>query len=229
MLRRNARRAALAVALAALAGAAAPAVSQAQTRRCRRARRRSATTRRSRRGSSSGPPTRTRTPSSRSAGAATGSGGGARPTAAAAPARRGRNLSRIIDQYWDGLVAATANNPRVRLIKKPVGKTATGLRDIQFYVLGTPQNIANLDADGDAAFWRGVRAGEISEEVGLEAAATKPAFAWITATPHGGESAARGVDHAPGLRAAGPHGLRERAAPEAARLLPAARPQPGRP
>ena len=35
-----------------------------------------------------------------------------------------------------------------------------------------------------------MRSGEISEEVGLEAAATKPAFAWITATPHGGESAA---------------------------------------
>ena len=35
-----------------------------------------------------------------------------------------------------------------------------------------------------------MRSGQIPEEVGLEAAATRPAFAWITATPHGGESAA---------------------------------------
>ena len=83
------------------------------------------------------------------------------------------------------------SNPRVRVIKKPVGRTASDLRDINFYVLGTPEHIAKLDTpDGDAAFWRGVRAGTISEEVGLEAAATRPAFAWITATPHGGEAAA---------------------------------------
>ena len=91
------------------------------------------------------------------------------------------------------MVAATANatGQQAKVIKKYLGRTATGLRDIQFYVVGTADNLARLDApDGDAAFWRGVRSGQISEEVGLEAAATRPAFAWITATPHGGESAA---------------------------------------
>lgn len=191
MLRRNARRAALAVAIAALAGAAVPAASQAQ--------------------STPLPPCTSTIGYDPSiptwqdfwaanpdpdavvplGWGATGSGGGANPNGSGSPGPTGRNLSRIIDKYWDGLVAATANHPRVRLIKKSVGKTATGLRDIQFYVLGTPQNIANLDGpDGDAQFWRGVRSGEIPEEIGLEAAATRPAFAWITATPHGGESAA---------------------------------------
>ena len=157
----------------------------------------------------------------------TGSGGGRTPTAAATRARPGRNLSRIIDKYWDGLVAATANNPRVRLIKKPVGKTATGLRDIQFYVLATPQNMANLE--DDAAFWRGVRSGEISEEVGLRGRGHQARVRLDHGHPHGGESAAAESITRAGLRVAGPHGLRERAAAEAAGLLPAARPQPGRP
>jgi hypothetical protein len=188
MLLRKAKRAALAVAVAALAGAAAP-TAQAQTlENC--------------------PSTRSTDPSiptweqhftqrpNRDAVLPLGwggplSGGGAPQFGSGAPNPTGRNLTSVIYDYWDRLVEASANNPRVRMIKKYVGKSATGQRDIFFYVLGTPQNIANLDGPGgDAEFWRGVRAGTIPEEVGLEAAVTKPAFAWITATPHGGESAA---------------------------------------
>ena len=44
--------------------------------------------------------------------------------------------------------------------------------------------------NGDAAFWRGVRAGDDPDaRSALEAAGERPAFAWVTATPHGGESA----------------------------------------
>ncbi len=101
----------------------------------------------------------------------TGAGGGAPINGSGAPAPIGRNLTKVIYEYWDGMVAATATNPRVKLIKKYLGKSATGLRDISFYVAGTTDNIDKLDGpDGDAAFWRGVRSGQISTDVGVEAA-----------------------------------------------------------
>jgi hypothetical protein len=103
---------------------------------------------------------------------------------------RGRNKSDVLLEYADYIVRATAASARVRVVKKPIGKSSLG-KDIAFYVVGTPNNIGNLDGpSGDAAFWRGVRAGDIPEEEGLEAAVTRPAFGWITATPHGDESAA---------------------------------------
>lgn len=194
MLGRKARRTALAVAVAALAGVAAPTVAQAQKLDLENC-----------------PTTHTIDPTiptwdqhfaahpNRDAvlplGWGTGGSGGGAPQfgsgAGTANGTRGRNLTNVIYDYWDGLVAATANNPRVKVIKKFVGKSASGQKDIYFYVLGTPERLAKLDApDGDAAFWRGVRAGTIPEEEGLEAAANRAAFAWITATPHGGESAA---------------------------------------
>jgi hypothetical protein len=191
-LRRNARRTALAVAVAALAGAALPAASQAQfqAKDCTQTI-----------GYDSAIPTWDQFwAANPDQDAVTplgwgkvGSGGAAPVNGSGAPGEKafGRNLTRIIYKYWDGMVAATANNPRVRVIKKDLGRTATNLRDIQFYIVGTTENLARLDTpDGDAAFWRGVRSGQISEEAGLEAAGTRPAFAWITATPHGGESAA---------------------------------------
>jgi hypothetical protein len=102
-----------------------------------------------------------------------------------------RNKTNVLYQYGDALVAATADNPRVRIIAKNLGKTAQGDLDLKIYVAGTPQNIANLDGGrNDAAFWSGVRAGTISEEAGLAAVAERPAFGWITATPHGAEPAA---------------------------------------
>jgi hypothetical protein len=102
----------------------------------------------------------------------------------------GRNKSDVLLEYADYIVQATAMSPRVRVVKKPIGQSSLG-KDIAFYVVSTPSNIGNLDGpNGDAAFWRGVRAGDIPEEQGLEAAVTRPAFGWITATPHGNESAA---------------------------------------
>ncbi|WP_210495384.1 M14 family zinc carboxypeptidase [Patulibacter sp. SYSU D01012] len=122
----------------------------------------------------------------------TGAGGGATPGGVGSdPANpTGRNQSDVLLSYADYLVKATASNPRVRVVPKEIGTSSLGKR-IAFYAVGTPVNIANLD-DGrdDAAFWRGVRAGDIPEDQGLDAAAERPAFGWITATPHGGESAA---------------------------------------
>ncbi len=116
----------------------------------------------------------------------TGAGGGAPTNGSGAPTPRGRNLTRVINQYWDAMVEATKDNPRARLIRKYLGKSYLG-RDFSFYIAGTPENLDRLDTpDGDAAFWSGVRAGYIPTEVGIEAAGDRPAFARVTATPHGG-------------------------------------------
>jgi hypothetical protein len=122
----------------------------------------------------------------------TGSGGGAPSNGSGAPNPRGRNLNRVINQYWDAMVEATKDRTGLesKLIRKYLGKSYLG-RDFSFYVAGTADNLAKLDTPGGhAEFWRGVRAGDIPTEVGLEAAGELPAFAWVTATPHGGESAA---------------------------------------
>lgn len=121
----------------------------------------------------------------------TGAGGGAPTNGSGAPTPRGRNLNRVIQQYWKAVVEATKDNTgsEPKLIEKYLGKSYLG-RDFSFFVAGTADNLSRLDTpDGDAAFWRGVRAGDIPTEVGVEAAGERPAFAWVTATPHGGESA----------------------------------------
>jgi hypothetical protein len=102
----------------------------------------------------------------------------------------GRDMSADIHKYFDAVVAASLSSPRVRVIKKPYGTSVLG-RPMQFYVLSSPDNIANLDGGRrDAAFWAGVRDGSVSEAAGLAAVHSRPAPAWITATPHGAEPAA---------------------------------------
>jgi hypothetical protein len=126
------------------------------------------------------------------------SGGGA-PAFGAGNPPTGRNLNSVLIEYWDALVNLTASDAKdaaghyvfpFQMIKKPLGESALG-RPINFYVVGTREHIASLDtASGDAQFWRGVREGAITADEGLEAVHSRPAFAWLTATPHGAESAA---------------------------------------
>ena len=57
-------------------------------------------------------------------------------------------------------------------------------------IVGTPGNITNVETD--AAFWRGVQEGTISESSALstlDSGSAPPAFAWVTGTPHGNEPA----------------------------------------
>ena len=71
-------------------------------------------------------------------------------------------------------------------------QSGTSVLGVPFYVMvvGTPDNIANLDAGrNDAAFWRGVIDGTTSQTAALAAVDTRPAFGWITGTPHGNEPA----------------------------------------
>ena len=63
---------------------------------------------------------------------------------------------------------------------------------VPFYVVvvGTPDNIANLDAGrNDGAFWRGVIDGTTSQADALSQVGVRPGFGWITGTPHGNEPA----------------------------------------
>ena len=92
--------------------------------------------------------------------------------------------------YFDAMVAATATSDRVKVIRKSFGTSVLG-HDLRFYVISSPDNIDNLDTGrADGPFWEGVKDGSVSEAAGLAAVNTRPAFGWITATPHGGEAAA---------------------------------------
>lgn len=123
-----------------------------------------------------------------------GTGRGTVPVAGGTPAgSSSANSTKVLNDYADALVAATATNPRVKIQGYDLGKTNTNNEDrhLKFYVVGTPDNINNLDAGrNDQEFWAGVRAGTISEADGKAAVRTRPAFAWVTATPHGNEPAA---------------------------------------
>jgi hypothetical protein len=100
-----------------------------------------------------------------------------------------RHVAAQLYAYEEAIAKATENNPRVRVLVRNMGQTFEG-RTFQYSVVGTPENIADLESD--AAFWRGVRGGEISTEEGLarvRAANPPAAFGWITETPHGNEPA----------------------------------------
>ncbi|PTL58548.1 M14 family zinc carboxypeptidase [Paraconexibacter algicola] len=111
----------------------------------------------------------------------------------------GKNQSAVVLEYFDAVMAAvntgagTASgqpSPTVRMKKYPLGRSVLN-RELAFYVLSTPDNVANLDEGRqDGPFWAGVRAGTISEAEGLAAVRNRPALAWVTATPHGNEPAA---------------------------------------
>jgi hypothetical protein len=100
-----------------------------------------------------------------------------------------RHIAAQLYAYEEAIKRATENNPRVRVLVRNMGHTAEG-RTFQYSVIGTPEHIAKLESD--AAFWRGVRGGEISTEEAL-ATVRSPnppaAFGWITETPHGNEPA----------------------------------------
>ena len=116
----------------------------------------------------------------------------------------------------------------VKVIRKSFGTSVLG-RDLRFYVVSTPDNIDNLDTGrADGPFWEGVKDGSVSEAAGLAAVKQRPAFGWVTATPHGGEAAAGEAISRDALRARGAHRLLQPAPAARHGSLPHAGPQPGR-
>ena len=99
-----------------------------------------------------------------------------------------RHVTAELFAYADAITAATANHPRVRVITRTIGQTAGG-RTFKYSIIGTPEHIANVETD--AAFYRAVRAGEISKDSAIAdiRANPRPALAWVTETPHGNEPA----------------------------------------
>ena len=104
-------------------------------------------------------------------------------------------------------MADAANSHRVRIVEKDIGATVLGRR-LKYYAIGTPDNIANLDAGrNDGAFWRGVVSGEVPASRGLAAGA----LAAGVRVDHRDAARLRAGggrgDQPPALRARGPHGL----------------------
>jgi hypothetical protein len=100
-----------------------------------------------------------------------------------------RHPSADLYTYQDAIAAATTGNPNVRVLTRQIGTTFGG-RPFKISIIGTPAHIASLESD--AAFWRGVRDGSISESAAmsrLDSGSAPPAFGWITETPHGNEPA----------------------------------------
>ncbi len=124
------------------------------------------------------------------------------PFAAGAPGRStGKNTTANLDRYFQAVRAVVEGETpvgaeirkRVRIKEVMFGKSELGMRgvdgrDLGFWVVSSPENIQNFDAD--AAFWADVRDGRRSEAEGLAAVSTRPAIGWVTATPHGNEPAA---------------------------------------
>jgi hypothetical protein len=99
-----------------------------------------------------------------------------------------------LSAYMQAIADAINNNPGTsgQRVGIKVYQSGTSVLGVPFYVavVGTPSNIANLDAGrNDAGFWRGVIDGTTSQQDALAAVDTRPAFGWITGTPHGNEPA----------------------------------------
>ncbi len=112
------------------------------------------------------------------------------PLGGGATGTTSRRVTADLQTYQHAVAVATQNNPRVRVIEKKMSDTALG-RQVIYSVVSTPDNIDNLDAGrNDAKFWSDVREGNLSTDEGLAAVRDRPAFTWVTATPHGNEPAA---------------------------------------
>lgn len=121
------------------------------------------------------------------------------PFASGAPGRStGKNTTVNLDRYFRAVMDAV-NDPdgtakdRVAVKEFALGTSELGARgvdgrEIAYWVVSSPTNIANFEQDGD--FWADIRDGNIDPSEGLAAVRSRPALAWVTATPHGNEPAA---------------------------------------
>jgi Zinc carboxypeptidase len=119
-------------------------------------------------------------------GPATGNGlSGATPSA-----KKTAQLMAYVQAVKDAIAANPATTgQRVAVKIYSAGTSVLGV-PMSIVVIGTPSNIANLDAGrNDGAFWRGVISGTTSQAAALAQVGVRPGFGWITGTPHGNEPA----------------------------------------
>src|SRR5262249_4915268 len=109
---------------------------------------------------------------------------------AAPSAKKTGQLMAYLQTVKDAIAANSGTTgQRVAVKTYSAGTSVLGV-PMQIIVVGTPSNIANLDAGRtDGAFWRGVISGATSESDALSQVGVRPAFGWITGTPHGNEPA----------------------------------------
>lgn len=96
--------------------------------------------------------------------------------------------------YMQAVVSAINSNPgstgrrvAARIVQEGTSVLGT---PFDYVVIGTPGNIANLNSGrDDQKFWTGVMTGAVPQSQALAQAGSRPAFAWITGTPHGNEPA----------------------------------------
>jgi hypothetical protein len=98
-----------------------------------------------------------------------------------------------LDAYAQAVVNAINSNSeantRVEAQDYLMGTTELG-RPYHYIVIGTPSNIDNLNGGrNDAAFWRGVINGSVDPDTATAQVTKRPAFGWVTETPHGNEPA----------------------------------------
>jgi hypothetical protein len=115
------------------------------------------------------------------------------PFASGAPGRSsGKNTTANLHRYFRVVMADANATGRVAVKEVSLGSSELGRRgvdgrELAYWVISTPENIARFEQDG--AFWAGIRDGRRSAAEGLAAVHSRPAVVWVTATPHGNEPA----------------------------------------
>jgi Zinc carboxypeptidase len=105
-------------------------------------------------------------------------------------AKKTGQLMSYLEAVRDAIVAHPGTTgSRIAVKLYPAGTSVLGV-PMSIIVVGTPDNIANLDSGrNDATFWRGVIDGTTSQADALSQAGVRPAFGWIAGAPHGNEPA----------------------------------------
>jgi len=102
-------------------------------------------------------------------------------------AKKTAQLSAYMQAVVDAVNAHGGSRVAAKMVQE--GTSVLGV-PLYYVVIGTPDNIANLDAGrNDQAFWRGVIDGTTSPKEAVAQVGERPAFAWITGAPHGNEPA----------------------------------------
>ncbi|HEY3086890.1 MAG TPA: hypothetical protein VGJ59_02370 [Jatrophihabitantaceae bacterium] len=102
-------------------------------------------------------------------------------------AKKTADLTAYMRAVVDAVNAHGGSRVAARMVQE-----GTSVLGVPFYyvVIGTPGNIANLDAGrNDQVFWRGLIDGTTSPKEALAQVGERLAFAWITGAPHGNEPA----------------------------------------
>ena len=101
-----------------------------------------------------------------------------------------RHPTAELNGYVDAVARHDSESSRVKSTSGRSARPTSTSRSATRSSARPTTSTTSTPGDNDAAFWRGVREGTISAEEGEAQADERPAFIWLTATPHGNEPAA---------------------------------------